>query len=119
LRKQALVLSITPAGNPGYTFKEMDMQANQYAHFLIKLGIEPKQSVCVMMDNGLDILLVLLSLLKVGAIPAFINTNLSGDSLLHCVEIVSSVAVVFDGKYAPVLSQIKVSMSFCLLNRTS
>jgi acyl-CoA synthetase (AMP-forming)/AMP-acid ligase II len=71
--------------------------------------------VCVLQDNGLDILLVFLALLKIGAIPAFINTNLTGDSLLHCITIVDSVAVVFDGKFAPALSQIKQNMDSKLL----
>lgn len=69
----------------------------------------------MMMDNGLDFILVYLALVKIAAIPAFINTNLTGDSLLHCVKVVNAKGFVFDCKYAPTISQVKEKLDSELL----
>lgn len=107
LQKPAVILAESPAGDCGTSFKDADAQANQFAHYFLARGIRPGDAVCVVMENSLDLLLVFLALVKIGALPAMINTNLSGDSLSHCITVVSAVAVVMDPKFVDSFAEIR------------
>src|SRR5438045_897172 len=48
--------------------------------------------------NKPNFLLTWLGLLCIGAIPAFINYNLSSTSLMHCISISNSKFVIFDSE---------------------
>ncbi|NHZ33324.1 non-ribosomal peptide synthetase, partial [Massilia rubra] len=49
------------------SYSELNRKANQLAHYLIGLGIEPDQRVAICMDRSLDMFVGLLAVLKAGA----------------------------------------------------
>ena len=55
--------------------------------------------VCMMEQNHPTFFIVFWAILKIGAIPAIINTNLSEDPLLHCLFVAESSLVLFDPMY--------------------
>ena len=52
-----------------------------------------------MEQNHPTFFITLLGISKIGAIPSLINTNLSDDSLFHCIKIASTKLFIFDPVY--------------------
>jgi fatty-acyl-CoA synthase len=76
------------------TYRGLAWRVNQYARWALDQGIAKGDTVCLMMPNGPEYPAVWLGLTKVGAIVAQLNTNLTGRSLTHCIEIVPSAHVI-------------------------
>lgn len=49
-------------------------------------GVKPKEIVAMDMMNSPTFIFLWLGIWSIGAIPAFLNYNLTGDSLVHCVN---------------------------------
>lgn len=77
------------------TWDAFNRQANRYAHALEAQGIGRGDAVSLFMENRIEYLLAVVALNKLGAIPALINTNLSGRSLVHCISITDSKLCLF------------------------
>ncbi|GAB5589480.1 hypothetical protein Unana1_04380 [Umbelopsis nana] len=56
--------------------------------------------VCLMHQNHPTLFVAEFALMKIGAIPALINNNLTDTSLIHCVKVAKSNFFVFDPVYA-------------------
>jgi amino acid adenylation domain-containing protein len=53
-------------GNQSLTYQELNQKANQLAHYLRKIGIQPDQLVGVYLERSLDLIVSLLAILKAG-----------------------------------------------------
>lgn len=53
----------------------------------------------MMHQNHPTFFISLLAISKIGAVPSLINTNLSDDSLLHCIKIANTKLFIFDPIY--------------------
>ena len=53
-------------GNQTLTYRQLDEQANQLAHYLISEGVVPDTMIGVMMERGLALFVTLLGILKAG-----------------------------------------------------
>ncbi|KAG2224636.1 hypothetical protein INT45_007881, partial [Circinella minor] len=81
-----------------YTYKELEITIHK-AHWLLEQNIKPKDVVCMMEQNHPTFFIVFWGILKIGAVPAIINTNLSEGSLLHCLSVAESLLLLFDPMY--------------------
>lgn len=54
-----------------------------------------------MLQNHPTFFIALFAASKIGATPSLINTNLSDDSLFHCIQIAKTKLFLFDPIYAP------------------
>lgn len=63
--------------------------------------------VCMMLQNHPSFFLCMLAISKIGAIPSFINTNLSEDSLFHCIKIANAKLFMFDPVFEAQVATIK------------
>jgi acyl-CoA synthetase (AMP-forming)/AMP-acid ligase II len=63
----------------------------------------------MMHQNHPTFFICLLAISKIGAIPSLINTNLSDDSLLHCIKIADTKLFLFDPLYENQVSTITQS----------
>lgn len=54
----------------------------------------------MMLQNHPTFFILLFAICKIGAIPSLINTNLSDESLLHCIKIADTKFFIFDSLYA-------------------
>ena len=82
------------------SYGEFDARANRIAHWALKQGFAPGDTVALMLENCPDYPAVWFGLAKVGVVTALINTNLQGDGLRHCISIVESKAVISGGQQA-------------------
>jgi len=78
-----------------WTFKQLDEYSNQLAHFLLEAGFKHGESVALFMENRPEYIGLWLGCTKVGLVPALINFNLRGKSLMHSISAVSASAVIF------------------------
>lgn len=62
--------------------------------------------VCVMQQNHPCILIALWATLRIGAVPALINNNLSQDPLLHCLTVAKTSLLLFDRVYEPLVATV-------------
>jgi len=53
--------------NTSLTYAQLNARANQLAHYLIKLGIGPKDIVAIALPRSLEMIIALLGILKAGA----------------------------------------------------
>ena len=78
------------------TFKEVDEISNKIANMLrSSTNLRHGDTVAIFMENCPEYVLVYLALSKIGVTGAFINHNLRGDALTHCISIANCSALFF------------------------
>jgi fatty-acyl-CoA synthase len=71
------------------TYRQLSQRTNQYARWALDQGLAKGEVVGLLMPNQPDYLAIWLGVTKVGGIVALLNTNLAGQSLAHCIDVVS------------------------------
>jgi len=79
-----------------YTFQEFHDQTAQYAQWLIDQGIKPGDLVGMYLHNSAEFLMIMFATLCMGAAPAFINYNLEGKALMHCLAVCETRLLIVD-----------------------
>lgn len=69
------------------TVSQLDQLANQIAWWLLDLGIKPKDTVALMMQNCPEYVAFWLACAKIGVSCSLINTHMTGKPLLHALEV--------------------------------
>jgi acyl-CoA synthetase (AMP-forming)/AMP-acid ligase II len=80
--------------NDRITFGQFNQAANRRANFFRALGVGKGDVVTLMMDNRPEFLYTLAGLAKLGAVTAAINTNLTGQALVHCLNISAAARLI-------------------------
>jgi fatty-acyl-CoA synthase len=78
------------------SYRQYVGRANQYAHWALRNGIRKGDVVALMMPNRPEYMAVWLGVARVGGVTALLNTNLSGQVLAHCVQIVRPKHIIVD-----------------------
>src|SRR5689334_10208909 len=86
------------------TYRELDARANQYARWALAQGLGRGEVVCLLMPNRPEYLAIWLGITRVGGAVALLNTNLTGPSLAHCIDLVSPRHVIVASALAPALA---------------
>nr|WP_262422265.1 AMP-binding protein [Brevundimonas denitrificans] len=84
-----------------FTYRELDALANRYAHWARGRNLRRGDAVALMMMNRADYIAAWMGLSKVGVAAALINTNLSGQPLAHCLNIVGASQVLAERRPGP------------------
>jgi fatty-acyl-CoA synthase len=79
-----------------FSYREYNERANQYARWARANGIAKGDVVALMMPNRPEYLAVWLGVARAGGVTALLNTNLTGNALAHCVNIVAPKHVIVD-----------------------
>ncbi|KAI8147281.1 hypothetical protein BJV82DRAFT_709823 [Fennellomyces sp. T-0311] len=82
-----------------YTYRQLELASNRLAHWLLAQNVKPKDIVCMMEQNHPTFFIALWAIMKIGAIPSLINTNLQEDALRHCLTVAGSRIFLFDPIY--------------------
>ncbi|KAJ8657286.1 hypothetical protein O0I10_007102 [Lichtheimia ornata] len=83
-----------------YTFRQVEQASNRLARWLLTTqNVKPRDVVCMMHPNHPLFMVTWLAILKIGAIPSLLNTNLNGESLVHCVQVSKARLFLFDPQY--------------------
>ncbi len=93
------------------TWAQFNALANRYANHLAGLGVARGDVVSLVMENRIEFLAVTVALNKLGATAGFINTNLRGRPLSHCITVTESRKCVFGEELAPALGEVKAELS--------
>lgn len=85
-----------------WTFKEVYELVLKYATWLkTNYTIAPKEVVAINFVNGPPFIFFWLAIWSLGANPAFMNYNLTGESLLHCVKTSTARILFVDEEVQP------------------
>ncbi|MEE3328092.1 MAG: long-chain-acyl-CoA synthetase [Myxococcota bacterium] len=87
-----------------YTWREVNSEANRWAHFFTSLGIGPGDTVALLLDNRPEYLFALSGLNRLKAIAALINTNINGKGLIHALEIANATVCIVGSEHAEKLA---------------
>ena len=68
------------------TWGELDAFANRIAHWALSEGLSRGDVVALLMENRPEFIGIWLGLSRIGVISAFMNTNLTGERLAHCMR---------------------------------
>lgn len=104
-RKNANVPFIVYQGRE-WTYREVYDIAIQYATWMkSKYGIARGEVVAIDLVNSELFVFLWMAIWSLGAQPAFINYNLTGEALLHCLRISTARVVFVDEETKPLFSQ--------------
>ena len=76
------------------TYRELNRRANQLAHYLQSLGVEPETAVGVCVDRSLDMMVALIGVLKAGAAYVPLDPAHPKDRLNLVIEDLHSPAIL-------------------------
>jgi acyl-CoA synthetase (AMP-forming)/AMP-acid ligase II len=83
-----------------WTYKETYETALKYGTwFKTKFGVKSKEVVAMDFMNGEKFLFVWFGLWSIGAKPAFLNYNLTGKALAHCIGVSTARLVLVDPEF--------------------
>ena len=85
--------------------------ANQYADVMRDQGLVRDDKVCVMMENRIEFLALLVGLNKLGVTAGLLNTNLTGRSLMHCINVISAKKCIFGGECAAAVGDVQIDLA--------
>jgi fatty-acyl-CoA synthase len=84
------------------SYRALAERINRYARWALSAGIEPGDTVCLLMPSRPDYIAAWLGLTKVGGVVALINTKLVGRSLSHCINVADADHVILADDLASV-----------------
>ena len=76
------------------TYRALAERANQYARWALGQGLAAGDVVCLLMPNCPEYMAIWLGITHVRGIVALLNTNLTGDSLAHSINLVAPRNVI-------------------------
>jgi fatty-acyl-CoA synthase len=117
----AEVLGDTPAvlsAGECLTYRQLNQKANCYARWALAQGLTKGEVVCLFMPNRAEYLAIWLGVIQVGGVVSLLNTNLSGASLAHCINVVDPKHVIVAAElveiFAPTRSLIAIDVKVWL-----
>ena len=69
-----------------YSYADMDRRSNNMAHGLRRQGVSKGDTVLLMFNDGVEILIAWIALAKIGAMEVPVNTQLKGNVLAHIIN---------------------------------
>jgi acyl-CoA synthetase (AMP-forming)/AMP-acid ligase II len=79
-----------------WTFGEFYDQVLRYAQWMLDEGIRPRELVGIYLMNSPEFMICWFAALCIGAAPAFLNYNLEGKALMHCIDICETKLIIVD-----------------------
>ncbi|KAM0748143.1 putative bifunctional fatty acid transporter/acyl-CoA synthetase FAT1 [Meredithblackwellia eburnea MCA 4105] len=92
------------------TWRDVQLQSRQVAHFLLARGIKRGDVVAVFLPNKPAYPIIWLACLSISVIPAFINFNLVDKGLHHCINVVKSKLVLYDASLSSAIAPVAASL---------
>lgn len=93
------------------TWTELNERANRIAHKLEAMGIQQGECVSLFMQNRIEFVAAMLGIQKLGAAVGMINTNLTKQQLVHCINLVESKKCVFGQELTGPLEEVRSELN--------
>jgi len=88
------------------SFRGLAERAAKYARWALGQGLAAGDVVALLMPNCPDYMAIWLGISRVGGVVALVNTNLTGDSLQHSIEVVAPKHVIVAASLAETFAAI-------------
>jgi fatty-acyl-CoA synthase len=88
------------------TFAALAERSRRYARWALQEGLQPGETVCLLMPNRPEYLAVWLGITRVGGVVALLNTNLAGPGLAHAIAVAQPRHLIVDASLVAALRQI-------------
>jgi fatty-acyl-CoA synthase len=92
-------------------YRDLDAQANLYAHWAHSQRIGRGEVVALLMENRPEYLVAWLGLLKAGAIVALLNTNLRGMPLAHSISVAAPRHLILGAELVDALETARAQLA--------
>jgi fatty-acyl-CoA synthase len=76
------------------TYRALAARANRYARWALDQKLGKGETVCLIMPNRPEYMAIWLGISSIGGVVSLINTQLRGQSLAHCIDIVAPKHVI-------------------------
>ena len=83
-----------------FTYRDLAERSRRYSRWALAQGLNKGEAVCLLMPNRPEFMAMWLGITRVGGIAAMLNTNLTGPSLAHCINIVEPKHVIVAAEFA-------------------
>src|ERR1700761_7343835 len=103
IEERAAQLGDTPAvlsDRECLTYREFAWRINQYARWALEQRIAKGEVVGLLMTNRPEYLAIWLGITSVGGVVSLLNTNLTGPSLAHCINVVTPKHLIVAAEFA-------------------
>ena len=87
-----------------FSYGDLLRRANRYAHWALEKGLAKGDVVALLMANRPEYFAIWLGISSVGGVVALVNTNLTGASLAHCINIVDPKHLIVGGELVEALT---------------
>ena len=88
------------------TWTELNKEANRVAAQLKAQGVESGDCISLFMQNRIGFVTTMLAIGKLGAIAGMINTNLTKQPLVHCINLINSSKCIFGEELTNALEEV-------------
>jgi fatty-acyl-CoA synthase len=84
-----------------FSYRQLGERSNRYARWTRGQNLAMGETVCLLMPNRPEYMAIWLGVTRAGGVVALLNTNLTGPSLAHCINIVEPKHVIVAAELAP------------------
>src|SRR5580704_9711772 len=81
-----------------FTYRTLTERSRRYARWALAHDLGKGETVCLLMPNRPEYMAIWLGITSVGGVVALINTQLRGESLAHCIDLVAPAHVIVAGE---------------------
>lgn len=89
------------------TWQELNQRANRVARQLKQQGVQKGDCVSLFMQNRVEFVVCMIAIGKLGAITGMINTNLTKQPLVHCINLIESKKCIFGEELTEPLNEVR------------
>jgi len=82
------------------SYRALAARANRYARWALAQGLAKGETVGLLMPNRPDYMAAWLGISRIGGVVALLNTNLTGQALAHCIDIVAPRHIIVASELA-------------------
>src|SRR5947209_1774377 len=93
------------------SYRELSERSNRYARWARGQGLAKGETVCLLMPNRPEYMAIWLGITRAGGIVALLNTNLTGPSLAHSINIVAPKHVIVAAELVPAFLTARAQLS--------
>lgn len=99
-----------------WTWKEFNEESNLIANHFLNSGLEPGNTIALMLENSPEYLFYTTAINKLQGISALINFNLRKQALIHSFQLVEPQWIIVDGDSLPYFSEIVEGLDYPIEN---
>src|SRR5215831_16451358 len=94
-----------------FSYRVLAERSNRYSRWALAQGLNKGETVCLLMGNRPEYMAIWIGITRVGGIVALLNTNLSGTSLAHCINIVEPKHIIVASEFGATFASTRMNLA--------